>query len=96
MGLSDLCILLYSRGCVLRGGVGVCLIFMLILLAVSGLGFRLGCCCCWPCWSTLWVLVWALRLWMVMGCVFGLLEVYYKGLSSGDLGSLVGVFFLQA
>ena len=33
---------------------------------------------------------------MVMGCVFGLQEVYYKGLSSGDLGSLVGVFFLQA
>ena len=40
MGLSDLGILLYRRGCVLRGGVGVCLIFMLILLAVSGLGFR--------------------------------------------------------
>ena len=27
---------------------------------------------------------------MVMGCVFGLQEVYYRGLSSGDLGSCRG------
>jgi len=86
MGLSDLGILHRRFVCFLCVGIVSCVWFgvsfgLLLMLAVLEYAVGFGL---------------GLEVWMAMGCVFGLLEVYYRGLSFGDLGSLVGAFFLQA